>query len=149
MVPLVNPTLTPRRPGRCPTTPRCPTRRGTTASPAAPARRPAVLRRAGRPDRAVQGSLDGGALGGAGDDAKKLVGVQQPGNRQRDRACWNVRKRREALIVDLLLAFPKLVPGQYSLRAEMADFTGAAVSVRAKYFYQFGSDALMATIHVK
>jgi protein tyrosine phosphatase (PTP) superfamily phosphohydrolase (DUF442 family) len=51
--------------------------------------------------------------------------------------------------IDLLLAFPKLAPGRYTLRAEMADFTGAAVSVRAKFFYQFGSDAMMATIIVK
>ncbi len=51
--------------------------------------------------------------------------------------------------IDFLLAFPKLPPGTYTLRAEMADFTGAALPVRAQYFFQFGCDAVMATIVVK
>lgn len=51
--------------------------------------------------------------------------------------------------VELLLAFPKLKPGVYALRAEMADFTAAAVAVRAKYFYQFGDPFVQATLVVK
>ncbi|CAN5308370.1 hypothetical protein BH11PLA2_BH11PLA2_48980 [soil metagenome] len=51
--------------------------------------------------------------------------------------------------IDLTLAFPKLAPGRYALRAEMADFTGAAVPVRAQYFYQFGDPFVQAELIVK
>lgn len=51
--------------------------------------------------------------------------------------------------IDLLMAFPKLAPGTYTLRAEMADFEGAAVAVRAQYFFQFGSEAFMAPIVIR
>lgn len=51
--------------------------------------------------------------------------------------------------IDLLMAFPKLKPGTYTLRADMADFEGAGVPVRAKFFYQFGSDAFMTTIRIE
>lgn len=51
--------------------------------------------------------------------------------------------------IDLLLAFSALPPGRYRLRAELADFRGAGIAVRASYFFQFGSEAMIATLEVK
>jgi protein tyrosine phosphatase (PTP) superfamily phosphohydrolase (DUF442 family) len=51
--------------------------------------------------------------------------------------------------IDFTLALPRLAPGTYALRAEMADFTGAAVAVRAKYFYQAGDAPLQEVLVVE
>lgn len=52
--------------------------------------------------------------------------------------------------LDLTLAIPPLkVPGQYIVKADLIDATGAAVPIRTATFYQFGNDPLMVFVEVK
>lgn len=51
--------------------------------------------------------------------------------------------------IELHLPLPPLPPGRYQLRADLADFRGAGLPVRAQYFFQFGSEALLAVLHVE
>lgn len=52
--------------------------------------------------------------------------------------------------VELSVVIPALkTPGSYLLKAEMLDYRGAAVDVRATSFVQFGSDPLMVELKVR